>query len=120
MLRWIVGYIDKNKQNWEDRRIEEVEKREEEEKREQEMWEKMQNEEKIATIKEEETKLKTREPVGKEQRLQKAIELKRLWREERSGKEKEEEEVEVDPAEPERDAEEGSSEKKEGEEQWEA
>ena len=101
MLRWIVGYIDKNKQNWEDKRIEEVEKREEEEKREQEMWEKMQNEEKIATIKEEETKLKTREPVSKEQRLQKAIELKRLWREERSGKEKEEEEVEVDPAEPE-------------------
>ena len=43
--------------------------------------------------KEEETKLKTREHVGKEQRLQKAIELKRLWREERSGKEKEEEEV---------------------------
>ena len=79
MMKWIVGYIEANKEEWDRRRVEEIKEREESKKREE--WRLLSQEEKIQKLREEEAEARSMaRNSSKEDRLEAAKRLKELWK----------------------------------------
>ena len=79
MMKWIVGYIEANKEEWDRRRVEEMKEREESKKREE--WRLLSQEEKIQKLREEEAEARSMaRNSSKEDRLEAAKRLKELWK----------------------------------------
>ena len=79
MMKWIVGYIEANKEEWDRRRVEKMKEREESKKREE--WRLLSQEEKIQKLREEEAEARSMaRNSSKEDRLEAAKRLKELWK----------------------------------------
>ena len=74
----MTTYIEENQDNWERRRREQIREREEE--REKEEWELMTRDQRLQKLREEEIKVRKESKTGREERLETASKLKRIWK----------------------------------------
>ena len=74
MMRWILTFIEENKEGWEKRRNEELDAKEREE------WRLMSKEQKLQRLRDDEAKMRQERKPGKMERLEAAKELKKLWK----------------------------------------
>ena len=77
MIKWIVSFIEQNKEEWDRRRREEIAEREA--KRKLEEWRSMTKLEKLEKLRDEEAKTRNLMKSNKENRLEAARKLKEVW-----------------------------------------
>ena len=98
IMRWIMSFIETNKEAWERRRKEEVQDREQQEDMRQ--WRLLTNDQKIRKLREEEEEASKSSKPGKEERLETVRKLKKIWKKrEEEVEHKEEPEKEATPEE---------------------
>ena len=78
MMRWLVSYIETNKEAWEKRRQEEIREREQQEAEEE--WRLLTKEQRIEKLKGEEAEVRKNLKLGKEERLETVRKLKSIWK----------------------------------------
>ena len=77
MTKWVVQFIEENKEKWDRMRKQKREDMKKE--KEKEDWENKTKEEKIKLLKEEKERKKEKLKTNKETRLEEAIKLKEMW-----------------------------------------